>query len=115
MEAEKKKRQSSGRKSAHYDKIFKENTEAVISSIMQNVLKITAISMQELPDDRGGRPLNLKNAYGQHRRIHQRGKRHSLSSWTRERKSKVCYMPHTRRQQNFRANRRYCRDYGGLC
>ena len=33
-------------------KIFKENIEAVISSIMQNVLKITAISMEELPDDR---------------------------------------------------------------
>jgi hypothetical protein len=53
MEAKtkKKKRQSSGRQSAQYDKIFKENIEAVISSIMQNVLKITAISMEELPDD----------------------------------------------------------------
>ena len=46
MEAKKKKRQSS-----QYDKIFKENIEAVISSIMQNVLKITAVSMEELPDD----------------------------------------------------------------
>lgn len=46
MEAKKKKRQSS-----QYDKIFKENIEAVISSIMQNVLEITAVSMEELPDD----------------------------------------------------------------
>ena len=46
MKSEKPKRQSS-----QYDKIFKENIEAVISSIMQNVLKITAISMEELPDD----------------------------------------------------------------
>ncbi len=46
MEAKKKKSQS-----AQYDKIFKENIEAVISSIMQNVLEITAVSMEELPDD----------------------------------------------------------------
>lgn len=46
MEAKKKKYQSS-----QYDKIFKENIEAVISSIMQNVLEITAVSMEELPDD----------------------------------------------------------------
>jgi hypothetical protein len=46
MEAKKKKRQSS-----QYDKIFKENIEAVISSIMQNVLEITAVSIEELPDD----------------------------------------------------------------
>ena len=32
-------------------KIFKENIEAVISSIVQNVLEITAVSMEELPDD----------------------------------------------------------------
>lgn len=51
MEAKKKKRQSSGRQSVQYDKIFKENIEAVISSIMQNVLKITAVFMEELPDD----------------------------------------------------------------
>jgi hypothetical protein len=37
--------------SSQYDKIFKENIEAVISSIMQNVLEITAIVMEELPDD----------------------------------------------------------------
>jgi len=46
MEEKKKKRQTS-----QYDKIFKENIEAVISSIMQNVLEITAVSMEELPDD----------------------------------------------------------------
>ncbi len=34
-----------------YDKIFKENIDAVIPSLMQNVLGITAISMEELPDD----------------------------------------------------------------
>jgi hypothetical protein len=46
MEAKKKKRQSN-----QYDKVFKENIEAAILSIMQNMLKITAVSMQELPDD----------------------------------------------------------------
>ena len=46
METKKKKQQSS-----QYDKIFKENIEAVISSIMQNILEITAVSMEELPDD----------------------------------------------------------------
>lgn len=46
MEAKNRKTQSS-----QYDKIFKENIEAVISNIMQNVLKITAVSMEELPDD----------------------------------------------------------------
>ena len=46
MESKKNKRQSS-----QYDKIFKENIEAVISSIMQNVLDIEAISVEELPDD----------------------------------------------------------------
>jgi hypothetical protein len=51
MESKKKKRQPSGRQSAQYDKIFKENIEAVISSIMQNILDITAVSMEELPDD----------------------------------------------------------------
>ncbi len=51
MEAKKKKRQSGERQSAQYDKIFKENIEAVISSIMENVLKITAVSVEELPDD----------------------------------------------------------------
>lgn len=46
MKSDEKKRQSS-----QYDKVFKENIEAVILSIMQNVLKITAVSMEELPDD----------------------------------------------------------------
>ena len=34
-----------------YDKIFKENIEAVIPSLMQNVLGITAVFLEELPDD----------------------------------------------------------------
>jgi len=34
----------SKRQSSQYDKIFKENIEAVISSIMQNVLKGTPIN-----------------------------------------------------------------------
>jgi hypothetical protein len=46
MEAKEEKRQSN-----QYDKIFKENIEAVISSIMQNVLEIMAVTMEELPDD----------------------------------------------------------------
>jgi hypothetical protein len=36
---------------SQYDKIFKENIEAVIPSLMQNVLGITAIQSEELPDD----------------------------------------------------------------
>ncbi len=51
MEVKKKKHQSNKRQSAQYDKIFKENIEASISSIMQNVLGITAVTMEELPDD----------------------------------------------------------------
>jgi len=46
MDSKNKNRQSN-----QYDKIFKENIEAVISSIMENLLDITAISMEELPDD----------------------------------------------------------------
>ncbi len=46
MKPQNKKRQAN-----QNDKIFKENIEAVISSIMQNVLEITATSMEELPDD----------------------------------------------------------------
>ncbi|AYQ34360.1 hypothetical protein [Runella sp. SP2] len=34
-----------------YDKIFKENIEAVIPSLMKNVLGILAVSTEELPDD----------------------------------------------------------------
>ena len=51
MEAKKKKRQPNGQQSSQYDKIFKENLEAVISSIMQNILEITAVFVEELPDD----------------------------------------------------------------
>jgi hypothetical protein len=39
------------RQSSQYDKIFRENIEAVIASIMQNVLKITAVAIEEIPDD----------------------------------------------------------------
>ncbi len=46
MKAENSKRQTN-----QYDKIFKENIEAVIASIVRNVLDITAVSMEELPDD----------------------------------------------------------------
>ena len=45
------KPQNKKREANQYDKIFKENIEAVISSIMQNVLEITATSMEKLPDD----------------------------------------------------------------
>lgn len=34
-----------------YDKIFKENIEAVIPSLMQNILGIKAVVSEELPDD----------------------------------------------------------------
>lgn len=34
-----------------YDKIFKENIEAVIPSLMKNILGITAITSDEIPDD----------------------------------------------------------------
>jgi hypothetical protein len=40
-----------GKQASQYDKIFKENIEAVIPSLMQNVLGITAVSSEELPDD----------------------------------------------------------------
>lgn len=36
---------------SQYDKIFKENIEAVIPSIMKNLLGINAMSVEELPDD----------------------------------------------------------------
>jgi hypothetical protein len=39
------------KQSNQYDKIFKENIEAVIPSLMQNILGITAIASEELPDD----------------------------------------------------------------
>lgn len=34
-----------------YDKVFKENIEAVIPSLMKNVLGITAATLEEIPDD----------------------------------------------------------------
>ncbi len=34
-----------------YDKIFKENIEVVIPSLMQNILGINAVTMEEIPDD----------------------------------------------------------------
>lgn len=40
-----------GKQASQYDKILKENIEAVIPSLMQNILGITAISSEELPDD----------------------------------------------------------------
>jgi hypothetical protein len=40
-----------GKQANQYDKIFKENIEAVIPGLMQNILGITAISSEELPDD----------------------------------------------------------------
>ncbi len=40
-----------GKQASQYDKIFKENIEAVIPSLMQNILGITAVESEELPDD----------------------------------------------------------------
>lgn len=39
------------RQANQYDKIFKENIEAVIPSLMQTILGITAVVSEELPDD----------------------------------------------------------------
>lgn len=39
------------KQASQYDKIFKENIEAVIPSLMQNILGITAVKSEELPDD----------------------------------------------------------------
>lgn len=36
---------------SQYDKIFKENIEAVIPGLMRKVLGITAVASEELPDD----------------------------------------------------------------
>lgn len=41
----------SKKQSSQYDKIFKENIEAVIPGLMRKVLGITAVSSEELPDD----------------------------------------------------------------
>lgn len=40
-----------GKQASQYDKIFKENIEAVIPSLMQNILGITAMESEELPHD----------------------------------------------------------------
>ncbi|MVM31999.1 hypothetical protein GO755_18260 [Spirosoma sp. HMF4905] len=40
-----------GKQASQYDKIFKENIEAVIPNLMQNILGITAVTSEELPDD----------------------------------------------------------------
>ena len=39
------------KQSNQYDKIFRENLEAIIPGLMENVLGITAVSSEELPDD----------------------------------------------------------------
>ena len=45
------KKSKSKRQANQYDKILKENIEAVIPNLMQNLLKITPIFSEELPDD----------------------------------------------------------------
>lgn len=40
-----------GKQVSQYDKIIKENIEAVIPSLMQNVLGIIAVESEEIPDD----------------------------------------------------------------
>lgn len=40
-----------GKQTSQYDKIFKENIEAAIPSLMKHILGITAIESEELPDD----------------------------------------------------------------
>ena len=40
-----------GKQVSQYDKILKENLEAIIPGLMENVLGITAVSSEELPDD----------------------------------------------------------------
>ncbi len=45
------KRGNQKHQSNQYDKIFKENIEAVIPNLMQNLLGIVATSSEELPDD----------------------------------------------------------------
>ncbi len=40
-----------GKQSSQYDKIFKENIEAVIPNLIHTILGITAVSSEELPDD----------------------------------------------------------------
>jgi hypothetical protein len=40
-----------GKQASQYDKILKENLEAIIPGLMQNVLGIRAVESEELPDD----------------------------------------------------------------
>ena len=40
-----------GKQASQYDKIFKENIEAVIRSLTQNILGITAVESEKIPDD----------------------------------------------------------------
>lgn len=40
-----------GKQSSQYDKILKENLEAIIPGLMENILNIRAVSSEELPDD----------------------------------------------------------------
>ena len=45
-----------GKQVSQYDKILKENLEAIIPGLMENVLGITAVSSEELPDARNVGP-----------------------------------------------------------
>lgn len=40
-----------GKQASQYDKVFKENIEAVIPNLMRKILGITAIESEVLPDD----------------------------------------------------------------
>ena len=40
-----------GKQAGQYDKIFRENIEAIIPGLMRNILGITAIDSEELADD----------------------------------------------------------------
>ena len=40
-----------GKQAGQYDKIFRENIEAIIPELMQNVLGINAVELGEFPDD----------------------------------------------------------------
>ncbi len=40
-----------GKQASQYDKILKENLEAIIPGLMENVLGITVVESEELPDD----------------------------------------------------------------
>ncbi|QMW06179.1 hypothetical protein [Spirosoma foliorum] len=40
-----------GKQASQYDKIFKENIEVVLPSLLENIFGITAVESEELPDD----------------------------------------------------------------